>query len=212
MISSFEMCQIPIELCKGRYEDQELPTMINLGEGAETIVAGGAIRNWFLGRKNKSDIDIFFLGGKEYLPALVEQFLKVNKLKEADKVFSSDTAATYKNAEVCGGLPIQLIKLGPYHGVFDVFNAFDFTVCQFAEDHDGHLYTTSSALTGVLTGHLGVNQIQPGYELDSLRRSYKYAAMGFKPCRGTLIELAEAIRRVDVNAFAEEREISRRID
>ena len=68
------------------------------------------------------------------------------------------------------------------------FDSFDFTVCQFGWDGKD-IFGTSLGLVSVLRGHLGVHKIDKALATDSLRRAFKYAAKGYKPCHATIRDL-----------------------
>ena len=68
------------------------------------------------------------------------------------------------------------------------FDSFDFTVCQFGWDGKD-IFGTSLGLVSALRGHLGVHKIDKALATDSLRRAFKYAAKGYKPCHATIRDL-----------------------
>lgn len=169
------------------------PTNLKITEGA--WIAGGAIRCWYLQKPNKSDIDFFFNSEQA-----AEAFKQANNI--------SNPKYSHKNADTfdVNGKRIQLIKL--YHpSVESLLDSFDFTICQFAYDGKS-VYATVEAMTTASRGHLMVNKIQPGYELDSLRRAFKYAKKGFEPCLGCLKMIAESFRELPQESLSNQLEIS----
>lgn len=169
------------------------PTSLKITDGA--WVAGGAIRCWYLQKPNKSDIDFFFNS---------EQAAEV--FKQANNI--SNPKYTHKNADTfdTNGKVIQLIKI--YHeNIESIFDSFDFTICQFA--YDGKtVYATAEAMITAARGHLTVHKIQQGYELDSLRRAFKYAKKGFEPCLGCLKQIGESFRNISEESLQNQLEIS----
>lgn len=153
-------------------------------------IAGGAVRQWFSGKEYKSDVDVF--GTSE---AALKEFVEANMIPEKAKVFSSEKSTTYKN----NGYVIQTINFFA-NDVEALFNSFDFTLCQFAWDGQ-RITTTAEAILSVLRKRLKTHNIQPGYEFDTLRRAFKYQRKGYKPCTGTLQEIAKAIRGMDDEAW-----------
>lgn len=179
----------------------EIPRMLLTGEPTDlkitqgTWVAGGAIRCWYLQKPNKSDIDFFFVSEQA-----AEDFKRENNIGNPRYV--------HKNADtfLVNGMRIQLIKL--YHSnVESLLDSFDFTICQFA--YDGKtVYATADAMITAARGHLMVHKIQQGYELDSLRRAFKYAKKGFEPCLGCLKMIAESFRELPQESLSNQFEIS----
>lgn len=147
------------------------------------VIAGGAIRRWFVGREELSDVDVFFKS-EEDLKKYEESLEKIG-FKIAMK---GSNASTYERDRVL----VQCIKIKYYQNIQDLFDMFDYTVCQFAWDGQ-KIYTTSEALISVLRGHLAVHKITKEYSVDSLRRAFKYAKKGYWPCLGTLQEISNSI-------------------
>lgn len=174
-----------------------------LGKKPDTVelvddcwIAGGAIRSWF-NREPASDIDIFFASFEQR-----DLFLEKNRLNKDNLAFSSTTADTYKK----GNQLIQAIKIYK-PTVEELFDSFDFTICQFAYD-DVEIFTTAEAIVSSLRKHLAVHKIQKGYEVDSLRRAFKYYEKGYKPCLGTIRDLALAFSMVQEATIQQQIEIS----
>lgn len=107
---------------------------------------------------------------------------------------------------------LQIIHKFPFPTVEDCFNSFDFTICmagaylkQIERDEpleDGTTFHHNECLisTGqyffedLLTKRLRVNKIT--YPVDSLRRAFRYSDYGYKPCKGVVKELADAIHKM----------------
>lgn len=146
------------------------------------FIAGGAVRRWFNGSEELSDVDVF-------APTADHQtaFLKNRSVKLVDQTSRADT---YQ----CDGVRLQLIKF--YHPTVDaLFGAFDFNVCQFAWTEAG-IFATQDAVIGVLRGHLSIVALTKEFAVDSLRRAFKYQQKGFEPCAGTLRDLANNFRQL----------------
>lgn len=137
-------------------------------------VAGGAVRRWFTGDEKLSDVDIF--GPADDIKDFVDTC-------GFAKTFESKNAITFKK----DGAAIQAILL-PFKNVEACLDSFDFTLCQFAWDGT-RIYTTPKAIIGTLRRHLAVH-ILGEFAVDSLRRAFKYQEKGFKPCAGTIRDLA----------------------
>lgn len=143
-----------------------------------TFIAGGAIRQWFVGNEPSSDIDVFGTS-----PDKLSEFIN-SRLIGAKPLIDRNNL---KSFEFRGQL-IQVIYFDYYENIHNLLDSFDFNVCQFGWDGTD-VYSTQYALTSVLRGHLGAHKITPVLAADSLRRAFKYADKGYKPCLGTLRDL-----------------------
>ena len=168
---------------------------IILTEGA--CIAGGAIRKWFTGKEKDSDVDIFFKDKTSH-----EKFLE-NTCANAEKLCETNNAETYKK----DGIVIQCIKIKYYNSISELFDSFDFACCQFAYMNNT-IYSTKEAILSTLRNHLAIHKIQKGFELDSLRRAFKYKEKGFEPCWGTLKALGESFREITPEDLNNQTEIS----
>ena len=147
-----------------------------------TWVAGGAVRRWFTGEKQENDIDVFCSSLSEYEDA-ANEFIKVNGLIERIR---NDRMVMFQKS------PIQLLLHPRFTTSRETIEHFDFALCQFAWIN-GEIIATMEAVLSTLRNHLAVAKIQPGYEIDSLRRAFKYAKQGYQPCIGTVRDLAAAL-------------------
>ena len=146
-----------------------------------TWVAGGAIRQWFVGNEKKSDIDIFGVNDDA-----LNGFVLAN-CQGAKLIFSSINAHTYdRNGDI-----IQIIRGKHFTSLEQALQSFDFNVCQFGWDGN-FIYSTTEAVISVLRGHLGVNSISKELAADSLRRAFKYQKKGYIPCHGTILEICKS--------------------
>ena len=167
---------IPEGLMYGRKPELELP------EDGSVWIAGGAIRRWFTGEKQdpKSDIDLFAMDFDR-----LTAYAKGMKFRQ---VYDTKNATTYKWRDQT----IQTIKLTSPTPE-ESMAKFDFKHCQFA--YDGKkIYATDEAVICSLRKHLMFNNMLKGYEVDTLRRAFKYQREGYTPCGGTLRDLARALR------------------
>ena len=158
-------------------------------------IAGGAVRRWFSGEKQDSDIDILS-SKKEYLDKFVMD-MQLGRPK-----FSTKTADTY----IVDKTAIQIIKLYS-NSPEESLDGFDFKHCQFFYTTEG-VYATHEAIICTLRKHLAVHRIRRGFEMDSLRRAFKYHSQGYNPCYGTLRDLAFAIMQMDQSSMMQQIEIS----
>lgn len=145
-------------------------------------IAGGAIRAWFSGKESSNDTDVF--GRNE---DCLNRFVAENNLDISTKQ-SKPRLDTYMH----NGKPVQIIKFFA-ETVDELMSKFDYTVCQFAWDGSSRIFSTIDAVISTERKHLGVNKFQEGFELDSLRRAFKYCEKGFRPCVGTITEIAKQL-------------------
>ena len=148
-----------------------------------TVIAGGAVRRWFSGEKQDSDIDIFCKDSESE-----KSFITINNLVERSR---NDRIVMFIKS------PIQLILKPQLVTPEDLLDHFDFVHCQFAYDGT-EIITTIEAILSVARKHLAVHSIQKGFEIDSLRRAFKYAKQGYWPCIGTIRDLCKAINSAEV--------------
>mgnify|MGYP000934662537 CR=1 FL=1 len=156
------------ELMLGKKPDVTVP------EGC--WMAGGAVRRWFTGEPQNSDVDLFTSS---------EEIAKAN-IPSSAKEFKN--CWTYRE----NGHKVQFIKIY-FPTVIDCVSKFDFTICQFVYVK-GYVQATLDAIITASRKRLAVAAIQPSYEMDSLRRAFKYSKAGYSPCAGTIRELFKAIQ------------------
>lgn len=166
-------------------------------ENTNCFIAGGAVRRILLGEQGiKTDIDLFFPSDFDFGKAL--QIFHNNKDKFK---FEKET-----NNHVCfiwleQNVPVQLIKIIPKQdcSIEDIFNEFDYTICQFAVNYKNLdvLYSGDSSLFDLGRKRLVVNQIT--YPVASLRRLIKYSKQGFYACQGCLKHFLEITKEIDLN-------------
>lgn len=144
-------------------------------------LAGGAIRDYFMGVKIDTDYDLFFPNEIEY-----------NKCK----VFFKAKNAVIKWESDNG------MKVRYNHRTFDLvkkyfdtpqltIDNFDFTVSMFAIDFD-KLYYGESTFIDLAKRQLILNKIP--FPASTLSRAFRYYGKGFKMCLGEMKKLCEAIQ------------------
>lgn len=173
---SVQLIKIEEKFMLGPKLEMPLPTFANCW------IAGGAIRRWFTGKEELSDVDVFF----ENDLAFHDYCIRLKGLRY-EEIGSHMNAVTFE-----GEAKIQCIRARFYPTLEVVFDSFDYTVCQFGWDGKD-FFTTPHAIMSVLRNHLGVHNISKEYAVDSLRRAFKYHNKGFKPCNGTLQAIASSL-------------------
>jgi hypothetical protein len=154
----------------------------------DSWVAGGSIRRWFTGEPQNSDIDIFVKNANKNI---IDELITANKVTEI--LMQTDKNITFKKDDKI----IQIIIM-PFENIKDCLDKFDYCLCQFALDHENNIYATKNAIDSVTKKHLAIHEIQKGYEIDSLRRAFKYQSQGYNPCMGTLRDLTTAILKMNM--------------
>jgi len=144
-------------------------------------IAGGAIRDYFMGVKITTDYDIFFPNENEYTK-LANYF----KAKEAEIKWESDNGMKVKY----DGNTFDLVKKF-FANPQETIDAFDFTVSMFAVDND-KVYFGETTFIDLAKRQLMINKIT--YPASTLSRSYRYYNKGFKMCQGEMKKLFEDIQ------------------
>lgn len=159
------------------------------------FVAGGSVRRWFVGEKQTSDIDIFPL-----IKENEKEIVSTLELKEL--IWKNKNTDTYRK----DGVVYQIIHR--YAKSEDILlDTFDFCHCQFAWDGK-KVSATPNAIITALRKHLMVHKFQEGYEMDSLRRAFKYQRQGYTPCWGTLQDIAKQIGLLEDKDIEKQVELS----
>lgn len=144
-------------------------------------IAGGALRDYFMGVPIKTDHDIFFPNESEYSKCAVWF-----KAKEAKVKWESDNGmkVVYK------GRTFDLIK-----HYFDTpqstIDAFDFTVSMFAVD-SGNIYHGATSFIDLSKRQLMLNKIT--FPASTMSRAFRYYKKGFSMCQGEMRKIVEAIQ------------------
>ncbi len=151
--------------------------------GIKCWLAGGALRDYFMGIKIDTDYDIFFPDESQYEKAKV-----YFKAKEAFVKWESDNGmkVVYNNRT------FDLIKKF-FATPQETINAFDFTVSMFAVDAE-KVYHGESTFIDLAKRQLMFNKIT--YPASTLSRSFRYYKKGFSMCAGEMKKLVEAIQNM----------------
>lgn len=149
-------------------------------------IAGGSCRDYFMGKRIKTDIDIYFPNESEHKKAL--EYLK---LKETKVLWDNERVVRvfYKNRH------FDLIKIyfrNPSH----TLDNFDFTVCCCAVDNS-MVYYHPTFFMDLAKRRIVINKII--LPLSTLQRLQKYIWYGFTACNGSLLEIAKAINALDLS-------------
>ena len=154
-------------------------------------IAGGAIRDYLSGTDIK-DIDIFSndIESEEKLLKWLKDEENPNNIKIMNE---NSQLANFK----MNGHWIQVIK-GKYYDMETdaVIESFDFTICG-AMLVDDRFSTLPTFFQDTLAKHLRINKIT--FPLSTLERMQKYIKKGYTACNGTLLNVAESLKTVNLD-------------
>lgn len=144
-------------------------------------LAGGSIRDYFMGVPIKTDYDIFFPNEEEY--------------NKTNSYFKNNNGVIKWESE--NGCKIKY-KDRTYDLVKKYFpdpestiNAFDFTVSMFAVDNK-QIYFGESSFIDLAKRQLIINKIT--YPASTLSRAFRYYKKGFTMCLGEMKKIYESIQ------------------
>ena len=172
---------IQLENAVERYNEIILKDLCDAG--ITCWIAGGAIRDYFMGVPIKTDHDIFFPSKEEYDKCAVWF-----KAKEAKVKWESDNGmkVVYK------GRTFDLIK-HYFANPQECINSFDFTVSMFAVDNMSVYYGETSFID-LAKRQLMLNKTP--FPASTMSRAFRYYKKGFSMCLGEMRKLVEAIQNM----------------
>lgn len=147
-------------------------------------IAGGSVRDYFMGVPLKTDYDMFFPDENEYNKAKA-----YFKSKNAEVKWESEngTKVNYMNKT------IDLIK--KFFATPQItIDAFDFTVSMFAVDFE-RVYYGETSFIDLAKRQLMINKI--AYPASTLSRAFRYYKKGFVMCKGEMKKLIESIQQME---------------
>lgn len=144
-------------------------------------IAGGALRDYFMGIPIKTDHDLFFPSESEFDKCAVWF-----KAKEAAIKWESDNGmkVVYK------GRTFDLIK-HYFSGPQTTIEAFDFTVSMFAVDTE-KIYHGETSFIDLSKRQLMIHKLS--HPASTMSRAFRYYKKGFSMCQGEMRKLVEAIQ------------------
>jgi hypothetical protein len=153
-------------------------------------LAGGAARRILSGEDiSKGDMDFFFSNYSQF----TEFCFQLVGLG-AEQVSKTSQAITYKVAIDSVIYKVQAINRKYYGSLVQLFEDFDFTVCQIATD--GQFYWSGPETMNHITNKvLAISPTGTTNQTNAIRRTIKYTGYGFIPAEGTLLKIvSEALR------------------
>ena len=144
-------------------------------------LAGGALRDYFIGVPVTTDYDMFFPNEAEYKKAR-EYF----EAKDCEVKWESDKGCKIKYKEKTYDL-VKMFFTNPQTTI----DTFDFTVSMLAVDNES-IYCGETTFIDLAKRQLMINKIT--YPASSLSRAFRYYTKGFRMCRGEMKKLFDAIQ------------------
>jgi len=146
-------------------------------------VAGGSVRDYFMGVKIATDYDLFFPNQKEFNKA-------ANYLTNggAEVKWESDNGMKVKY----NGKTFDLVKHF-FSTPLETINAFDFTVSMFAVN-DKEVFHGQTSFIDLSKRQLMINKIT--YPASTMSRAFRYYKKGFSMCIGEMAKLVESIQNM----------------
>jgi hypothetical protein len=154
--------------------------------GINTWIAGGAIRDYFMGVKITTDYDLFFPNEEEY-----EKAKNFFKDKEAEVKWESENGMKVRY----NGRTYDLVKKF-FETPQATIDAFDFTVSMFSVDSE-RVYHGESSFIDLAKRQLMFNKIT--YPASSMSRAFRYYKKGFSMCQGEMKKLVESIQSMEID-------------
>jgi hypothetical protein len=144
-------------------------------------LAGGALRDYFMGVPVKTDYDIFFPNESEFNKA--KGYFET---EEAEVIWESDNGMKIKH----NNNKYDLVKKF-FPDPQATIDAFDFTVSMFAVDNE-KIYHGETSFIDLAKRQLMINKIT--YPASTLSRAFRYYKKGFIMCLGEMQKLIESIQ------------------
>jgi hypothetical protein len=151
--------------------------------GVTCWIAGGAIRDYFMGVPILTDHDLFFPNQEMYDKAVV-----YFKAKECKVIWESTKGMKVKYGKRVFDL-VKFYASDPQACI----NAFDFTVSMFAVDYD-KVYHGETSFIDLAKRQLMLNQLT--FPASTMSRAFRYYKKGFLMCQGEMKKLVEAIQNM----------------
>lgn len=155
-------------------------------DGEKCWIAGGFIRRWWFNIKQDSDIDLFFDSQETYnrvcegLAKIATEPVKISQFNHMYLIKITDTWT----------IKVQAIRHLFYKSIHDLFDSFDFTICQFAYSN-GAIIISELGLIDGQRKRLVPHKIT--YGASSLRRIIKYSQQGYYMCNGSVMTFLQAV-------------------
>jgi len=144
-------------------------------------VAGGSVRDYFLGKPVNTDHDLFFPDERNY--NLAKEYFTA---KGCEVIWDSDNGMKL----VYEGKKYDLVKHF-FKNPKETIDNFDFTVSMFAVDIN-QVYHGETSFIDLAKRQLMFNKIT--YPASSLKRAFRYYDKGFRMCAEEMMKLCLSIQ------------------
>jgi len=136
----------------------------NIGQ---VVIAGGAVRDWLMGREPK-DYDVFVLGAPDE-PELFEQVLAG---LEPVTMLDFHKSEPFLQGTFRFGERIVQVMATPHTSVDALLDSFDWNVCRFA--YDGSTVTDACPVESIRAGErLRLHRVT--FPVSTLRRGFRFS-------------------------------------
>ena len=170
---------IQFENCVERFSNIILSELSE--KGIKCWIAGGVVRDYFMGIPMKTDIDLFFPDLENY-----------NKASEHFRISGAFVKWESENGMkvIYDGRTYDLVKKH-FSGPQTTIDAFDFTVSMFAVDTE-RVYYGATSFIDLAKRQLIINALP--FPASSMSRAFRYYKKGFNMCQGEMKKLCLAIQ------------------
>lgn len=158
-------------------------------------IAGGSIRDYFMGVPIKTDHDLFFPSSEHY-----DKCLSYFKEKDCEIVWESENGCKLKYK----GRTFDLVKKF-FPNPQSTIDEFDFTVSMFAVDKD-RVYYGKTSFIDLAKRQLMINKIT--FPASTLSRAFRYHRKGFFMCQGEIKKIYDSIAKTNTEVREEGEEIT----
>lgn len=150
-------------------------------------IAGGSLRDWYLGKEPTKDIDIYFRNSEA-----LDHVRLILKIKGYSLTYECPQGH-FSDWKKEGCFPVQLITKTFYSTLANCLDDMNWTVCQFGWNAEDNTYLQGPmAVQDLKAKQLRVHRIN--YPRAALQHMVKYIQYGYTPCPGFYHYLHEAIR------------------
>lgn len=133
----------------------------------QVVIAGGAVRDWLMGREPK-DYDVFVLGA----PDQPEPFERALAGLEPVTMLDFHKSEPFLQGTFRFGERIVQVMASPHTSIDALLDSFDWNVCRFA--YDGSTVTDACPIESIRAGEpLKLHRVT--FPLSTLRRGFRFS-------------------------------------
>lgn len=151
-------------------------------------IAGGSLRDYFMGIRIQADYDIFFPNIEEYQKTHTYFLNKILSHPDDNKIiWQSENGIKIRY----NGRIYDLIKKRFFNSPQETIQEFDFTVSMLAIDTE-KVYFGETTFIDLAKRQLMINKIT--YPVSTFSRAFRYYKKGFTMCAEEMMKLVESIQ------------------